>query len=165
MHLGKFMITSVCLFGLWLALTASLDLQEILGGAFVSLIIAIPSHKILFQGAGWKKVSPSRIAYFLAYIPYYLWAEIKAHADVIYRIIHPKMPIKPGIVKVPVKVKSDFGVTAVADSITMTPGTLSVETGPDAIYVHWINVRTTEPEETWEEISSGFERFIGRVFG
>ncbi|MEM3401831.1 MAG: Na+/H+ antiporter subunit E [Candidatus Hadarchaeales archaeon] len=165
MHSGKFVVTATCLFGFWLALTASANIEEVLAGVCVSLIIAFPSHQLLFQGDGWKKLSLSRLSHFLLYIPYYIWAEIKAHADVIYRAIHPKMPIKPGIVKVPIKVKTDFGITAVADSITMTPGTLSVDVSNEAIYVHWINVKTTEPEAAAREISSGFERFVGRIFG
>lgn len=165
MRAGKLGTTFICLWAIWLVLTASTDLQEILVGGIIAFIVALPSHQLLFRGDGWKKITPSRMAHALAYLPYYIWAEIKAHANVIYRIVHPKMPIKPGIVKVPIKMKTDFGVTTVADSITMTPGTLSVDVGNGAIYVHWINVTTVDPEETGKKIAGGLERFIGGIFG
>ena len=167
MHTGKFLVTFVCLLLVWFALTASLDPQEVVAGVIISLIVALPSHEFLFREEGWKKWSPSRIAYALAYIPHYLWAEIKAHANVIYRILHPKMPIKPGIVKIPTSLQTDFGITALANSITMTPGTLSVDVREEEknLYIHWINVESPESAKAADKISSGFEKYLGRIFG
>jgi multicomponent Na+:H+ antiporter subunit E len=114
-----------------------------------------------------EKFQPKRWAYLLAYLPAYIWAEIKAHTDVIYRILHPKMPIKPGIVKISTDLRTDFGITGLANAITMTPGTLSVEVNEEepSLYIHWINVKAVEPEKTSAEISAPFERFLRRIFG
>jgi len=103
----------------------------------------------------------------LAYVPAYIWAELKAHATVIYRILHPQMPIKPGIVQVPTELRSDFGITGLANAITMTPGTLSVDVNEEkpSLYVHWIDVKGVEPEQTSREIARPFERFLRRIFG
>jgi len=114
-----------------------------------------------------EKFQPKRWAYLLAYVPAYIWAEIKAHANVTYRILHPRMPIRPGIVRVPTLLKTDFGVTGLANAITMTPGTLSVEIVEEepSLYVHWIDVKTVEPEKASAEIAGPFERFLRGIFG
>lgn len=152
---------------MWIVLTASLDPQELAVGAVVSLLVAVLSYNILFQGKISKKLNPKRLAYAIAYVPAYIWAEIKAHADVIYRILHPRMPIRPGIVKVPTNLRTDFGITGLANAITMTPGTLSVEVKEEdpSLYVHWINVKVVEPDKTSAEIAGPFERFLRRIFG
>ncbi|TEU15474.1 MAG: hypothetical protein E3I12_00340 [Hadesarchaea archaeon] len=113
-----------------------------------------------------EKFEPKRWGYALAYLPAYIWAELKAHASVIYCILHPRMPIKPGIVRVPTELKSDFGITGLANAITMTPGTLSVDVNEEksSLYVHWIDVKAIEPEETSRQIARPFERFLRRIF-
>jgi multicomponent Na+:H+ antiporter subunit E len=152
---------------MWIVLTTSLDPQELAVGAVVSLLVAVLSYNLLFHEKMGKKLNPKRWAYAIAYVPAYIWAEIKAHADVIYRILHPRMPIRPGIVKVPTKLRTDVGITGLANAITMTPGTLSVEVNEKepSLYVHWINVKAVEPDKTGAEIAGPFERFLRRIFG
>ncbi len=159
--------TFVCLWAMWIVLTTSLGLQELIVGAVVSAFVAVLSYKLLFYRGIAEKLHPRRLAYAIAYVPAYIWAEIKAHAVVMYLILHPKMPIKPGIVRVPTKLKTDFGITGLANAITMTPGTLSVEVNEEepSLYVHWIDVESTEPEKTSAEIAKPFERFLRGIFG
>ncbi len=170
---GGLLLTFVCIWLAWIALTGSFnpltgsfDPQELSVGAIVAALVAAVSHELLFQGRMREKFDPRRWGYFLAYVPAYIWAELKSHADVIYRILHPRMPIKPGIVWVPTKLRSDFGVTGLANAITMTPGTLSVEVGERerSLYVHWIDVKGTEPKLTNKEIAGPFEKFLRRIF-
>lgn len=167
MSAGKLVVTFVFLFLAWIALTASLNVQELFVGAICAAIVAAISYKLLIKGRLRNTFEPKRWAYGIAYFPAYVWAEIKSHADVIYRILHPKMPIKPGIVKVPTDLKTDFGITGLANSITMTPGTLSVEVNEKepSLYVHWISATTTEPKEAKNAIAAPFERYLRRIFG
>jgi multicomponent Na+:H+ antiporter subunit E len=59
----------------------------------------------------------------------------------------------------------DSGITALANSITLTPGTLTVDVGEEGVlYVHWINVRVTDIEETTKLIGERFEWFLKKVF-
>ncbi|MEA1925553.1 MAG: Na+/H+ antiporter subunit E, partial [Candidatus Altiarchaeota archaeon] len=70
----------------------------------------------------------------------FLLALTKANLDVAYRVITGK--INPGIVKISPGLKTDLGITLLANSITLTPGTLSVEVGEEnSLYVHWIDVK------------------------
>jgi len=77
---------------------------------------------------------------FIAYFPRFFYEMAKANFDVAYRVITGK--IKPGIVKISPGLKNNLSVTLLANSITLTPGTLTVEVDEDKnLYVHWINVR------------------------
>ena len=105
-----------------------------------------------------------RIIWFLWYLPIFLWECIKANMDVAYRVLHPKMPIKPGIVKVKTKLKTDIAKTFLANSITMTPGTLSVDIKGEFLYIHWIYVRDEGMEKATEIIVDKFEKHLKRIF-
>jgi len=166
MSTGKVVVVFVCLFLVWIGFTGTLDVQELLVGAICAGFVAAISYELFIEGRLKNKFEPKRWGYMLAYVPAYVWAEIKAHADVMYRILHPRMPIKPGIVEVPTDLRTDFGITGLADSITMTPGTLSVEVDEEkpCLYVHWINAETVEPKQARAAIAGLFERFLTKVF-
>ena len=94
----------------------------------------------------------------------FIWECIKANFDVAYRVLHPAMPIKPGIVKVKLNIKGDFARMMLANSITMTPGTISVDIIDDYIFIHWIYISTDNPEEYSEKVSGRFEKYIKKIF-
>lgn len=108
-----------------------------------------------------------RAMWFLYYVAMFLWECVKGNIDVAYRVSHPDFPIRPGIVKVKVDLKSDLGLTFLANSITLTPGTTSVDVDKEngCLYIHWIYV-------TDEYLSGGiklpivakFEDILKRVF-
>ncbi len=151
------------LFILWLLLTWSLDWQDIAVGLIFSLITVLLLSDIFLQKAT-RLVNPIRIFWFIIYIPYLLWEIIKANFDVAYRVLHPALPIHPGIVKVKTTLKTDMGQTFLANSITLTPGTLTVDIIDDHLYVHWINVKTDDPEKQTKIIVDRFEKIIRRIF-
>ncbi len=105
-----------------------------------------------------------RIIWFLWYLPIFLWECIKANIDVAYRVLHPKMPIRPGIVKVRIKLKTDIAKTFLANSITMTPGTMSVDIKGNHLYIHWIYIRDKEIEKATQIIVNKFEKHLKRIF-
>ena len=76
------------------------------------------------------------------------------------------VPIKPGIVKVETSLKSDTGLTFLANSITLTPGTLTVDIDREGgfLYIHWINVRHKDIEGATKSIVKRFERILTRIF-
>jgi multicomponent Na+:H+ antiporter subunit E len=75
------------------------------------------------------------------------------------------MPIRPGIVKVKTSLKTATAITLLANSITLTPGTLTIEaTGDGYLYVHWINVKSTNVEEASKHIVRRFEWYLKRIF-
>jgi len=101
----------------------------------------------------------------VCYIPVLFYYMLLANLDVVYRVIHPKMPIRPGIVRVKTTLKSESAKAALANSITLTPGTLSVDiTEDNHLYIHWINVKSTEEEEATKRIVLRFENILKKIF-
>ena len=88
----------------------------------------------------------------------------KANIDVAYRVLHPERPIKPGIVKIKTTLTTDIAKVFLANSITLTPGTMTCEIDGDFLYIHWIWVQSTEIEEASKVIAKGFEKFLRRIF-
>ena len=75
------------------------------------------------------------------------------------------MPISPGIVKIKTNLTTDSGITALANSITLTPGTLTVDITDDGfLYIHWINVKSDDVEQATKLISQKFEWFLKKIF-
>lgn len=158
------LIYFVLAFIIWLLLTWSLQAQTIIAGLAASVIVSLLFHEILPKEHN-VFISPVRIFWFLVYIPVFFYYVIVANIDVAYRVLHPKMPINPGIVKIKTNLKTDSGITALANSITLTPGTLTIDLTDDGfLYIHWINVKSTDIEEATKRIGQRFEYFIAKIF-
>jgi len=150
--------------GAWPFVDGKIDIQVVIAGLIAALIVAILFHEILPKEHR-VFISPVRVFWALVYVPVFFYYVIKANLDVVYRALHPKMPIKPGIVKIKTKLKTDSGITALANSITLTPGTLTVDLTDDGfLYVHWINVKSDDIEQATEFIAQRFEWFLQKIF-
>lgn len=143
----------------WLLLTFRLTVANLIVGAVASLLCTLIFARYYFTGVV-KFIQPQRWFWFLVYLVRFIFSCIKANLDVAYRVLHPKMPIRPGIVKVKTSLKSDFAKTLLANSITMTPGTLTVDIIDDYFYIHWIYIRSEDPEVYTKMIMGAFEKYI-----
>ena len=151
-------------FGFWLLLTLSLDWQHLVIGAAVCGVTAMIFGKISISCPR-KLFQPQRYFWMIVYVVFLLWECLKANFDVAYRVLHPAMPIRPGIVKARTSLKTDVARTCLANSITMTPGTLTVDiNGEGWLYIHWINVKDDNAGHAREMIVKRFERILKRVF-
>jgi len=164
--IAKVLALALPLWIFYLIFSGNYTTLDLITGAIAAIIASAILVDIVVEYPT-KIVNPVRWGWSIAYAIYYLLvAEVKAHLDVVKRILHPAMPIKPGIVRVPYYVKTDYAKVLIADSITNTPGTVVVDIDEDkrTLYVHWINVKTTTPEECREHISKSFEYFAKRMF-
>ncbi len=162
----KVIATAIVLFIVYLIASASIAYRDIVYGIVFSVAVALITAELLISKAT-KPYNVVRWFWAVAYAIYYLTvAEFKAHSDVIMRILHPDMPIKPGIVRVPYHVETDYATVTIANSITNTPGTVVVDldTKRKCFYVHWINVKAPDEKTTFENISKYFEYFAKRIF-
>jgi len=159
----KRMAQFIISFLMWILLTWSLKLQDIMAGIVVALIVTILTRK-LFPDDIVRLLNPRRFLFAILYIPYLTFYILLANLDVAYRVLNPYLPIKPGIVKVKTSLKNEFAKTILANSITLTPGTLTVEVNGNNFYVHWINVSSDNPEVQKEIILGRFERMLRRIF-
>ena len=147
----------------WFLITFRLTLPNLIVGSMAALLTTLIFGRYFLRNV-YKFLQPHRYYWLMIYFFFFIWACIKANLDVAYRVLHPAMPIKPGIVKVKTELKSEFARTILANSITMTPGTISVDIIGDYLYIHWIYVRSEDPEVYTPIISGQFEKFIKKIF-
>ena len=148
----------------WPVVDGKLDIQVTVAGLIASALVAVLFHEMLPREHH-VFISPVRFFWLLVYLPVYSYYVIMANFDVVYRALHPKMPINPGIVKIKTNLKTDSAITALANSITLTPGTMTVDVTDDGfLYIHWINVKSEDVEEATRIISQQFEWFIKKIF-
>jgi len=108
-----------------------------------------------------------RAAWLLYYVPVFLWESLKANIDVAGRVLNPNLPIRPGTVAVKIDLKSDIGLTFLANSITLTPGTTTVDIDKEegVLYVHWADVKSQDVDKATHLLAEKFERILKRIFG
>ena len=153
-------------FVVWCLLSWMPDTQHLIVGVFVSLLVTMMTGDLFIQRPHVLK-HPLRYYYFLVhYLPTFIWECMKANIDVAYRVIHPDLPINPGIVKVKTSLQSDTALTFLANSITLTPGTLSVDINKDkgVLYIHWIDVKAKDAETATKIIVERFEKTLKKIF-
>jgi multicomponent Na+:H+ antiporter subunit E len=158
-HVALFILAFI----FWLLFTFDLTISNILIGIVAALITSIIFGRYFVKDVV-PFLQPQRYFWLIIYLFIFTWECIKANFDVAYRVLHPAMPIKPGIVKVKLGVKTNIAKTILANSITMTPGTITVDIIDDEIYIHWIYVYTENPEEYSQKISGKFEKYIKKIF-
>jgi multicomponent Na+:H+ antiporter subunit E len=161
----KIILFAVAFF-VWLLLSWAPDWQHVVAGVFVALFVAFMTGDLFITRPQLLK-HPLRYWYFFVfYLPRFLWECFKANIDVAYRVIRPSLPINPGIVKVKTNLKTDTAITFLANSITLTPGTLSVDVDKQSgfLYVHWIDVEAKDVETATKLIVGRFEYILKKIF-
>lgn len=152
-------------FLIWIALTSVRDLQEVIAGIVVALLVSVVAGKFLIT----SEKSGHLIKRFFSAIWYFfkfLWEMTKANLHVAYIVIHPYLPIKPGIVKIKTQLTKDSAITVLTNSITLTPGTLTVDVNPEKreLYIHWIEVLSVDVDKNTDLIGGRFEKLLREVF-
>ena len=152
-------------FIIWELLTWPFDFQHMIVGILVAGFVAFMTGDMFVKRPHIFK-NFTRYAWFLYYVPLFIWECIKANIDVAYRVCHPDLPINPGIVKVKTSLKSDTALTFLANSITLTPGTMSVDIDAQEgiLYIHWIDVKDQDIQKATEIIVKVFEDVLRRIF-
>ncbi|EJT06957.1 Na+/H+ antiporter subunit E [Rhizobium sp. CCGE 510] len=143
----------------WVAVTGSASLHNLVFG-FLLGALALAIIREPFGGTGYlrrARLVLSLAALFLKELSLSAWR-------VTLTILSPDMKLKPGIFAFPLTVTSDFEITLLANLITLTPGTLSVDVSSDrrTLYVHALDC--SDPETTKRDIANGFERKIMEAF-
>jgi len=161
-----FIGTTVFCFIVWLALSFNGHMwanDELLAGVVLSVAAGVVARTVFVRD--FKMAHPKRWLFFVAYLFPFFYEMAKANLDVAYRVVTGR--IRPGIVKISPGLKSDTALTMLANSITLTPGTLSVDLDEDNnLYVHWINVDEGALEEMprpCRPVCASFSQWARRV--
>jgi multicomponent Na+:H+ antiporter subunit E len=150
-------------FGVWLLLIWNFQPASVIAGAVVSLIAALVFGREL-PLVPVRLLNPLRWFWLLIFIPVFAYQVLKANVDVALRVLSPGLQLKPGIVKIRTTLKSDIARTFLANSITLTPGTMTVDIKDDVLYIHWIDVTTEDEAAAGRIIKGPFEKLLGRMF-
>jgi len=154
---GSQILGFVIAFLVWLVLTWNVDLLNMTMGAAFSLLAATFFGDLLTVTPE-RALHPARYLWFLYYIPVFLWQMIRSNIDVAYRVLSPSMPIDPGIIKIRTKLKSDVSKSLLANSLSLTPGSTTVDIIGDKIFIHCIDMKRPVREE-----AEKFEKIIARI--
>ncbi len=160
-----FVGTAVFCFVVWLALTFNGQVwgaDEIIAGIVLSMVAGAAGRSVFVKN--FKLANPKRWLLFIAYLFPFFWEMAKANLDVAYRVLTGR--IRPGIVKISPGLESDEAMTMLANSITLTPGTLSVDIDNGDLYIHWINIDDAALQEMprpCTPICASFPKWARRV--
>lgn len=139
----------------WVFLTGSLEVVNFVFGFLLSFnVLWLISRKE--ESRKYYVIAPRLIGFLF----YFLYELLKANIQVAHDVITPKFYMQPGIVAFPLDAKTDLEITVLANVISLTPGTLSLDVSNDkkVLYIHAMYV--TSKEEFIQDIKSGFERRI-----
>ena len=148
---------------LWILLTSPAGVQELVTAVVLGVVLALiplPGREVWGQ----IRFMPKRMGYAFVYFFVFSWALIKSTFDVAYRVVAPSLPINPGVVLVKTRLKSKLGRMFLANSITLTPGTITVDIEGDTLVIHWIYRATDDMDKATAEIVGGFEKYLEVIF-
>lgn len=156
--------TFIVSFVSWLLLTWSTGRNDLLLGLAVSALVAGFTYRLSGLTVGAWFFSPRRWAAFLELAVLVLWQLLVQNISLVYRTFHPRLQINPGIVAVPIRLRSDLAITVLSNVMSLTPDTVTLDFDTDAgvMYVHWIDVQTQEPRRARELLSANLENLIER---
>ncbi|WP_203425821.1 Na+/H+ antiporter subunit E [Sinorhizobium sp. BG8] len=158
-----FFLLWIFLLAVWLIINSSIALPVVVTGTLVSLAL---SFIFIRRGDVWRiEATPRKVFHFLAYTGVFFVELVKANINMLRYVYAPRIDIRPGIVKVRVRLKSPIGRLALANSIALTPGSLVMDIDGDALFIHWLDVKTIDPDKATPMIVGPFEEHLGAVFG
>lgn len=152
LYLGVFLYT------LWILWSGHFDLLLLTLGLLSTLTVLFLTHRmgLLTPPLNVLKHLPC----FLAYVPWLLYKIMQSNLDLAWRILNPRRTIKPTWVRLPCTLKTDLGKLIYANSITLTPGTVTLEISDQEIEIHALT------EEAALELRAGeMERRVARAVG
>lgn len=145
----NFTLTFFLLFAFWILLSGRLDLFHLTLGILSCLLISYLSYNLLFANV---RIGDIRIMFkrFFTAAPWFLSQIFTANLHVAYLALSPKMPIDPSIINFKTKLESDISWVALANSITLTPGTITIDIRDGEFFVHAIDKKVASDLDTGE---------------
>jgi multicomponent Na+:H+ antiporter subunit E len=147
----------VILFAFWLLLSGHYDFFHLSLGLICSLLVAFLSHDLLIENiSAPKRLRKTRR--FVSYVPWLIYQIVLANLHVAYLILDPKA-IDPRIVRFKTRLKSQFSMVTLGNSITLTPGTITMDIIDGEFYVHALSKKVAD-----DLLSGEMERRVAHVY-
>ncbi|MFH1242614.1 MAG: Na+/H+ antiporter subunit E [Pseudomonadota bacterium] len=139
----NFVGTSVILFVFWLILSGKFDAFHLALGGVSSILVAYLFHDLLFTNI---RVGDMRVVTwrFMTYIPWLLYQIMVSNIHVASLVLRPKMPIRPRVLTFKTKLETDISIVTLANSITLTPGTITMDIRDGVYYVHALSKKVAD---------------------
>lgn len=160
----NFIISALLTLAVWLMLNGSFSQSVLVSGLIVCAVVVL-FFSVRYPVFKDVKLNPKALAAMVGFAFLFTLELIKANLDVARRVLSPSLPVNPGIVEIKTGLKSEIGRLALANSITLTPGTLTVDVKGDSLFIHWIDVTDRDVEGATRKIASGFEKFLEVIYG
>ena len=157
--IGKGIATFGATYAFYLLIAGSLSLFNLATGGLTALLATIGFANITFVSSPSPRRTALRIARLGLFVPYLVWEITKANLSIAYIILHPDLPIDPEMRRFRAAVWGGIPVTTLANSITLTPGTLTVDVGRDGLDIHTL----TGPARD-DLAAGGLERAVRFVY-
>lgn len=148
----------------WILLSGSIAFDVVVVGVAAALLVTLLAQDSLSAFSGLRPL-PQSFGASIGYVGYFLAELFKANFRMARIVLDPALPIKPAIVRARTELTHPVARLLLANSITLTPGTLSVEIKDEWLYVHWVVAEGTDNETATREIVSGFERYLKVMYG
>lgn len=159
----KYAVVFIVIYIVWHMITWNMEPANFFAGAVVALFItAVFGREFPFHPK--KTFQLKRYLVFVKFLGVFLQQMIKANFMMAYRILSPGLPIKPGVVTIPLYLTSPLGRVVLANAITLAPGTFTMEITDDTLVVHWIYVVTEDPAKAGDLICGRMQRILKEVF-
>ncbi|MGB0721243.1 MAG: Na+/H+ antiporter subunit E [Gammaproteobacteria bacterium] len=159
--LAHYTLVFLVLWLFWMLLADSRALEEAVAGAVVSALVTLVSrrHLVIFAGVRTRLTAPVHL---LVYLFHFLLALIRANVDLALRVIRPSLPIDPAVVELTTRLQSPLGRMLLANSITLTPGTLTVDLDGERLLVHCVYCpESLDHDAMTRKVFGRFEQAIG----
>lgn len=152
------LLLNIILALVWMALTGEFTPQSLLLGFALGFVVLLLTRRIIGAPTYGRKVLQV-----IGLILFFIWELILANLRVAYDVLTPGFRMKPGVVAVPLDARTDAEITLLANLITLTPGTLSLDVSADrsVLYLHAMYIDS--PDEVRQQIKQGFERRVLEV--
>ncbi len=167
----KMILTWIIILIFWFIVSGEFYWQNMLVGGIVALIISSFMYENLTDDLRCRGSLVRKIL-FLSFIqiPQYIFIMIFQVVESNFRVAKHAifLDIDPGIIRIETDLRSETGTTLLSNSITLTPGTLTIDVSKKLdktyLYVHWIDVKTLNMKKAGDEIKGDVERWLKKIF-
>lgn len=169
-----FFLRALFLAVVWAALQGSFGIPNLLFGLGLGLVVmwfmqplyALADPRDEETGLGFGR-AVLRIGPLLVLVLVFLWELLKSGLRVAYAVLRPTLAIQPGVIAYPLDVRTGREITMLANLISLTPGTLSLEVSDDrrVLYIHALNVESESAESVRDDIKRSLEKHVARALG
>ena len=155
------------LYGFWIVLSGRFQSKYLILGAFCALLVAYLTQDLAqLDGSRQRTRGPrglsvlAGVGRFVLYFFWLLWSVVQSNLEVAYLVLHPKLPIQPGLLRLRTKLRNRTGHIMLANSITLTPGTITVDFDDGTYSVHAL-----VPSAAQSLLSAKMQSKLERIFG